>query len=126
MTCLSVTESLRKILLHDVSFSQKERYSGGYKERAIESANKGVASKREWAVLSGSACAWCGGDFIETSLQSGVQATYCSRECVEEGQLRRGGLFGARNIRSQVFSLEAGICQKCGLDTHGEFKYCLL
>merc|ERR1719162_882093 len=121
MTCASVRESLRKILLSDVSYSQKERYSGGYKERALENATAGVASKRDKAILSGKACAWCGCDFSETSLQRGVQSTYCSKECAEEGRLRRGGLYASTRVRSQVYSLEAGICQKCGLDTAALF-----
>jgi len=121
MTCIAIRESLRRIILSSHSSYQRERYSGGCKEKALENTKTGIVSKRDEEVLSGNACAWCGGDFSDASLQSGVQSTYCSRECAEEGRLRRGGFYASTRIRSQLFSVEGGICQKCGLDTNALF-----
>jgi len=100
---------------------QQERYSGGSKERAIENMAAGCASDVDKRVLSGFACCWCGGNLPNASLRKGVQSTYCSHECAEEGRLRRGGMYASSRIRQQLFSLEAGVCQICGVDAHALF-----
>ena len=36
------------------------------------------------------------------------------------------GMYASTRVRAQVFSLESGICQKCGLDANGEFSALIL
>jgi len=68
-----------------------ERYSGGSKERAQENLAAGNATEADQRVLNGEACVWCGGNFPDASFRKGVESSYCSQECAEEGRLRRGG-----------------------------------
>lgn len=98
--------------------STTDRYSGGRKERAIENTRNNVATDQDMAVLNGGSCAWCGEKLGRASLQEGVESTYCSAECAEEGRLRRGGMYAATRVRAQVFALERGVCQLCGIDAN--------
>lgn len=95
-----------------------ERYSGGAKERAQKSMGNGDADSTDLAILEGNLCAWCGGNLPSASKVSGVESTYCSRECAEQGRLKRGGMFASTRVREQVFALEGGVCRKCGIDAH--------
>ena len=95
-----------------------ERYIGGAKERSRERMEQGTETDADKSVLKGYACAWCAKNLPSTSLASGVQATYCSKKCAEEGRLKRGGMFSSSRVREQVFALEGGVCCKCGLDAH--------
>ena len=103
------------------SSSSTERYSGGAKERARERMEKGTATANDMAILEGHLCAWCGGKLPTVSKASGVESTYCSRECAEQGRLKRGGMYGSTHIRAQVFALEGGVCRLCGIDAHALF-----
>jgi len=84
-------EVLKEMLLAKSDHSKFERYAGGSKERAIANFNLGEASEIDKLVLSGTSCSWCGKEKPSTSLHKGVDSTYCSHECAEEGRLRRGG-----------------------------------
>jgi 5-methylcytosine-specific restriction endonuclease McrA len=95
-----------------------ERYTGGAKERARQNVDNGTATRADMAVLEGHMCAWCGGDLSSASRFRGVESTYCSRECAEEGRLKRGGMYASTQVRAQVFALEGGVCQLCGIDGH--------
>lgn len=87
-----IKETLHKIVAKSVSKSQTtERYVGGRKEKALENLKAGNATMEDHRVLKGMACAWCGGNLPRASFQKGVESTYCSQECAEEGRLRRGG-----------------------------------
>ena len=89
-----IKDTLRKIVSQSMSTHQTtERYKGGRKERALENMNSGNATNEDRRVLNGEACAWCGGNLSDASLRRGVESTYCSQECAEEGRLRRGGKF---------------------------------
>jgi hypothetical protein len=66
-------------------------------------------------ILKGKACAWCSSNL--TQAQRIAKAVYCSQECAETGRLRRGGWASAA-IRSAMFALEAGVCQKCNTNAH--------
>jgi len=89
-----ITDTLRKIVSQSVSTHQTtERYKGGRKEQALENMNSGCATNEDRRVLNGEACAWCAGNLPDASFRRGVQSTYCSQECAEEGRLRRGGKF---------------------------------
>ena len=98
------------------SFSSNARYVGGAKERAAERVKQGLASERDEAVLSRGACVWSGMYLQDATLQA--DGIYCSQACGDEGRLRRGGVFASRNLRTAVFALEAGVCTRCGFDTH--------
>lgn len=100
-----------------------ERYVGGRKEQAIENEKNGIASAEDIAILNGEACAWCGESLQSVAFRRGVQSTYCSQECAEEGRLKRGGMYSSTRLRAQLFSLEQGICQLCGLDANGRFYF---
>jgi hypothetical protein len=90
----AIKDTLRKIVSQSMSSHQTtERYKGGRKERAVENMNSGNATNEDRRVLNGEACAWCGGNLSDASLRRGVESTYCSQECAEEGRLRRGGKF---------------------------------
>jgi hypothetical protein len=147
---LGLHETLKNILLSTPPYSEVNRYTGGSKERAIENQSQGKMSESDKSVLDGKACCWCGGDLPKTSLEEGVESTYCSQACAEEGRLRRGGkhnyrlyhlcrkkwnlyqssflfyplflkgMFASTRIRQQLFCLERGKCQKCGIDANGE------
>lgn len=116
----SLRKTLSNILVSSVKGSQTtERYGGGCMERALENSTAGTATEADEAVIRGEACAWCGYALSKASLRSGVKATYCSKECSEQGRIRRGGKFN--RVRDQLFSLEGGICQKCGINAYGEW-----
>lgn len=91
----AVKDTLRKILARKASESKfsTERYAGGAKERAEKNVASGFGTEADEKVLNGDACAWCGGDKPNSSLRNGVESTYCSQECAEEGRLRRGGKY---------------------------------
>jgi len=116
----SLRKTLSNILVSSVKGSQTtERYGGGCMERALENSTAGTATEADEAVIRGEACAWCGYALSKASLRSGVKATYCSKECSEQGRIRRGGKFN--RVRDQLFSLEGGICQKCGINAYALF-----
>ena len=115
----SIKDTLRQILIPQVS-PHSQRYGGDYKERALQNKESGIATNREIEVLNGTACAFCGNILSSASLRKGVVSTYCSIECAENGRLRRGGMFASSRIRSQVFALESGVCQKCGVNANGK------
>lgn len=98
-----------------------ERYGGGAKERAIENSRNGVATEEDNKVIQGEACAWCAKALGRASRREGVESTYCSIECAEEGRLRRGGMYASSRVRAQVFALERGVCCLCGIDAHALF-----
>ena len=88
-------ETLCKIVLSQ-SISQShttDRYKGGKKEQALENLNSGNATEEDHRILNGEACAWCGDKLPDASFRRGVESTYCSQECAEEGRLRRGGTY---------------------------------
>mmetsp|Transcript_4115 Transcript_4115/g.11318 ORF Transcript_4115/g.11318 Transcript_4115/m.11318 type:complete len:291 (+) Transcript_4115:1024-1896(+) len=93
-----------------------DRYGGSSKDRAAENARNNVATERDKAVLRGEACGWCGKNLPRHSRMEGVKSTYCSQKCSEEGRLRRGF-----SVREEVFALEGGVCQRCGVDAHALF-----
>lgn len=105
----------------DVSHST-ERYIGGAKERAQNKMEEGIADSTDLAILEGQLCAWCGGKLPRASKLAGVSATYCSRECAEQGRLKRGGMYASTRLREQVFALEGGRCQICHIDAHALYK----
>lgn len=114
-------ETLQKIVLELSSNYQTDRYCGGRKEEAIANKVAGKLSEADKKVLDGYSCAWCGKDLNSSSLRPGVASTYCSVECAEEGRLKRGGMYSSSNIRSQIFTLESGICQLCKIDANAIF-----
>ena len=97
------------------SATTTKRYSWGAKERARERVELGTGDDTDMAILvGGKCCAYCGGDLSSASRLPGVSSTYCSRECADQGQLKRGrGM-----LRAQVFALEGGVCRLCGIDGH--------
>lgn len=94
------------------------RYIGGAKERARHNVESGTATCTDVAILEGRRCAYCGGTMSAATRREGVIATYCSRECTEQGRLKRGGMYSSNNVRQQVFALEGGVCQLCGVNAH--------
>ena len=56
-------------------------------------------------------------DKTKTSMKENY--IYCSFECAEKQRLRAG----STRIRSQLFALERGVCQECGMDAHAFFKH---
>lgn len=109
-------QTVAKLLVSTVT-GTTERYLGGAKERAILNSKNNCATSVDHAVLSGQACAWCAKPFICSN-----GATYCSQSCAEEGRLRRGGMYASTRIREQLFSIEHGVCTKCGIDAHQLFN----
>ena len=105
----------------DLQQRTTERYAGGAKERARKNIENGVATQDDMKILEGERCAWCGGHKSAESNLAGVKSTYCSRECAEQGRLKRGGIFSSTRVRAQLFSLEGGVCTKCGIDAGGLF-----
>jgi HNH endonuclease len=95
-----------------------ERYAGGAKEHARSRMESGTATATDLAVLEGRRCAYCAGELGTASRNGGVISTYCSKECADEGRLKRGGMFASSQIRTQVFALEGGVCRLCGIDAH--------
>jgi hypothetical protein len=120
ISCSQIKDTLKQILLPRVS-PQTERYIGGCKERALKNKASGIATDLDVRVLNGTACAFCGSTLSSAALKDGVRSTYCSIECAENGRLRRGGMFASSRVRSQIFALESGVCQKCGVDANGEY-----
>ncbi|KAG7353456.1 helicase [Nitzschia inconspicua] len=113
--------NLKQAILRDAPPSAQNsttRYTGGAKERARERQGLGHANDTDMAVLQGRLCAYCGGDLPRASLAPGVQATYCSKDCTENGRLKRGGMFSSSRVREQVFALEGGVCGLCGINAH--------
>ena len=98
-----------------------ERYGGGAKERALENSRNGIATEEDNKIIQGDACAWCAKALGRVSRREGVESTYCSIECAEEGRLRRGGMYASSRVRAQVFALERGVCCLCGIDAHALF-----
>jgi hypothetical protein len=114
-------------LLASTVTQSKERYSGGAKERARENLQKGVATEHDKAILHGKACAWCGGNLSYVTSREGVESTYCSNSCAEQGRLMRGGMCSSTQIRAHVFGLEGGVCQLCCIDAHALYtRLCAL
>lgn len=87
----SVHATLRKMIKSKLHPQSTERYMGGCYERAVERSAASEANEHDEKVLSGNACAWCGGNLPDVSFCQGVESTYCSQECAEEGRIRRGG-----------------------------------
>ncbi len=98
------------------------RYVGGAKERARERLEQGVADENDMAIVQGHKCAYCGGDRSGASRARGVESTYCSRECSDQGRLKRGGMYSSTQIRAQLFALEGGICRLCGINAYALFS----
>jgi hypothetical protein len=121
VSSVAVKQSISRIMTSSVTTSCTKRYVGGAKERARAYAKAGNATSLDVSVLSGNACAWCAGPLSDASLTQGVDSTYCSQECAENGRLGRGGMFASTRVRAQVFGLEGGVCQKCGIDAHALF-----
>lgn len=103
-------------LMPKSSTKTTDRYSGGAKERALERVEMGTGDDNDIAILEGKFCAYCGGDLSAASRLPGVSSTYCSRECADQGRLKRGW-----GLRAQVFALEGGVCRLCGIDGHALF-----
>jgi hypothetical protein len=125
---LAVTASALKstaatLVVSSVS-GETERYTGGAKEKARLNMKNNCATKRDRDIIDGKACAWCG-ETLHLQSNDIVDATYCSFKCAEEGRIRRGGIYSSARIRSQVFSLEHGVCCLCKLDAH-ELYYRIL
>eukprot|EP00980_Cylindrotheca_fusiformis_P029622 scaffold23625_cov137-Cylindrotheca_fusiformis.AAC.7 len=97
------------------------RYSGGAKEQAKKNMENGAADSTDLDILEGKLCAWCGGNLPAASTVGGVESTYCSRECSQQGRLKRGGVYASTRLREQVFALEGGVCNSCGVDAHALF-----
>mmetsp|Transcript_57836 Transcript_57836/g.62483 ORF Transcript_57836/g.62483 Transcript_57836/m.62483 type:complete len:1089 (-) Transcript_57836:1165-4431(-) len=95
-----------------------ERYAGGAKERARERVVMGNGDQNDISVITGQSCAYCGGSLSTVSRLPGVISTYCSRECTDQGRVKRGM---ANQLREQVFALESGICRLCGIDGYALF-----
>lgn len=108
-------------LIVSVGGNSIERYAGGAKECARERMENGVADGKDKAILEGRLCAWCGGQLPSVSRLAGVESTYCSRECAEQGRLKRGGMFASSRVREQVFALEGGVCCLCGINAQAVF-----
>mmetsp|Transcript_34297 Transcript_34297/g.82616 ORF Transcript_34297/g.82616 Transcript_34297/m.82616 type:complete len:1136 (-) Transcript_34297:436-3843(-) len=94
------------------------RYTGGALERARENVNNGIATDRDWDIVDGYLCAYCGETMPEAARHQDVLSTYCSAECTQQGRLKRGGVYSSSNVRQQVFGLERGVCQLCRIDAH--------
>jgi hypothetical protein len=105
-------------LMPKSSTTTTERYLGGAKERARERIEMGTGDDNDMAILEGKCCAYCGGDLSAASRLPGVSSTYCSRECADQGRLKRGW---GNQLRAQVFALEGGKCRLCGIDGHALF-----
>ncbi|KAL7512709.1 hypothetical protein ACHAXN_009750 [Cyclotella atomus] len=120
VTSSSLKTTAAKLVVSSVS-GETERYVGGAKEKANLNKRNNCASKRDIDIINGKACAWCGETLL---LQSNtvVDATYCSYKCAEEGRVRRGGMYSSARIRSQIFSLEHGVCCLCKLDAHALYN----
>lgn len=114
-------QAVAKLMITPSASYSNERFTGGARERAKERLLAGSATDVDRAVLGGDACAWCARPLLSASKAIHVVSTYCSRECTENGRLCRGGMYGSKNIRDQVFALEGGVCCKCGIDAHALF-----
>jgi len=116
-TCFNLKHSILRDAPESAPTTTK-RYTGGAKERSRERMELGVADDDDMAILLGHRCAYCGGELSRASRAKEVQSTYCSRECVENGRLKRGGMYSSSRIREQVFALEGGICSLCGINAY--------
>lgn len=101
------------------SLPSTERYIGGAKERARERVEMGTGDDNDVSILAGRCCAYCGGNLSTVSRLPGVTSTYCSRECTDQGRLKRSGM--GNQLREQVFALEGGVCSLCGIDGYALF-----
>ena len=110
-------QNVAKLCAYSLTLST-ERYVGGAKERSLERVEQGTETDADKSVLEGYACAWCAENLPSTSLARGVQATYCSQKCVDEGRLKRGGMFSSSRVREQIFALEGGVCCRCRRNAH--------
>lgn len=113
--------NLKQRILRDAPESAPcttKRYIGGAKERSRERMELGLADDDDMAILRGHRCAYCGGKLSRASREQGVKSTYCSRECAENGRLKRGGMYSSSRVREQVFALEGGVCRLCGINSH--------
>ena len=106
-----------RMLVSSVNGSTERYSSTGAKERALLNLKNGCCTLEDNAVLKGTACAWCGKPNLVAQ-----GSTYCSFECAEEGRVKRGGLYSSSKIREQVFALERGVCQLCGVDAYALFQ----
>lgn len=118
---MNLKQTVAQIMTSSVSGNCTERYTGGAKERATAKAKAGTSTALDKSVLAGTACAWCAEALPDASFAKGVESTYCSQECAEQGRLGRGGLYASARVRAQVFGLEGGVCCKCGIDAHALF-----
>jgi SWI/SNF-related matrix-associated actin-dependent regulator 1 of chromatin subfamily A len=116
ITASSLKQSAARLLISTITGST-ERFQGGAKERSIDNIKNGCATAEDKAVLSGQGCAWCAKPFL-----CAKGATYCSQSCVDEGRVRRGGMFSSSKIREQLFALEHGKCTKVSIRS---IKICL-
>ena len=82
---------------------------GGVYDRSVKGAG-----------ADASQCAWCGDELEKNSAsdKGKYNHVYCSFDCAEKQRLR----CSSTAIRSQLFALERGVCQMCGLDAHVLFK----
>lgn len=118
---MALKQTVAQIMVSSTSSNCTERYAGGAKERATTNAKAGTATALDNSVLSGTACAWCADALPDATFAKGVDSTYCSQECAEQGRLGRGGMYASTRVRAQVFGLEGGVCRKCGIDAHALF-----
>ncbi len=102
----SSLKQLAASLLVSTITGTTERFQGGAKERAVANIKNGCATVEDVAVVNGQGCSWCAKPFYCG------KGTYCSQSCVEEGRVRRGGMFSSSKIREQLFALEHGKCTK--------------
>ncbi|KAL7551913.1 hypothetical protein ACHAWF_015118 [Thalassiosira exigua] len=115
ITASSLKHTVAKLLVSTIT-GATDRYSGGARERAISNLKNNCASAEDMAVINGKRCAWCAKPFL-----CAEGATYCSQTCVEEGRVRRGGIYSSTKIREQLFALEHGVCTMCKVDAHALF-----
>ncbi len=115
-TGTSLRQDVVRFMTQSFAAPSNKRYVGGAKERARERMESGTASESDMAVLEGRLCAYCAGSLSAASGLPGVATTYCSQECVEQGRLKRGGMYSSTNVRMQVFALEGGVCRLCSID----------
>ena len=124
---VAVSSSLLKTTAANLVVStvsgETKRYTGGAKEMANLNVRNSCASKRDLDIIKGKACSWCG-ELLQLKQKSSniVDATYCSYKCAEEGRIRRGGIYSSARIRSQLFSLEHGVCCLCGLNANALYQ----
>lgn len=121
VSSIALKQTVAQIMTLSTTECTTERYTGGAKERAVANAKDGTATALDKSVLGGTACAWCADALPDAAFARGVESTYCSQDCAEKGRLKRGGMYASTRVRAQVFGLEGGVCQKCGIDAHALF-----